>query len=501
MENEINNTENVKESKKKFIFNKKNILIAVSIIIGICIVILIGLKVYTSNPKTIYKSAINIFFEDTYEVYEELADDTINFDLSKDAISSEGHLKITDTSTNFDMFKGYKIDYKVGIDHKKDIYYLGAGLKENNKELVSALANILNDKIYIDLNELFDKAIIIDEDINIDDAIISEIKVNDNLDSIEYIFDKIPVYINNSIKDMEFNKEAGTIKLNDEKIKVNKNILSLSEKDLQKILNSILKSIEKDDKFISALESVLGISKNGIKTQISDMLDDINFEDNLSKDEILKITIYTTKLLNKAVGISLVVEDENEFKLIYKNGNYTLNSKTLFIEDTFIENEIYGKYTDDMITINIKDENSSIKVAIKDLDNDKMSVNINYIDATTKLVVDTVYEHILNDSKTKSNINMKVNIKIEEKTSNLNEEIEFEISNEMMIKNMLDNMDFGIGVNLEDLTQEDFNAIESNFNKQIEGSKLEMLLQSFGYTYEPGSEPAIEEGSSFQFSA
>ena len=292
--NNINNDVSTINNKKSK--NKVLPIVIIGIIFVLAIACVVGFLFLNkkNSPKEIFldefrnvtsKLLVNTNEKDYYNEISfntNLKADELGY---TDIINLINKLKFTYSNSYSKASKAMDNTLKVSYDGK-DVLNLGAYYR--------------NEKMYLDLGDLYSKSIIVPmEAYNIKNLIEIDTKTKKNLEDIKLSIDSA---LEKAMKSNYFKSSKETITVDGKSRKVTANTMNLSGKDFNAFMNDLFADLKNNDKFIGAIAEMSGIEKNTIK-------ESLNIEnEQLNIDETLSFTIYTSGFLKKSYeGINLKI--------------------------------------------------------------------------------------------------------------------------------------------------------------------------------------------------
>ena len=133
------------------------------LICGIIIVLLIGIigfgYYYKNKPEIIFKTATNKIYK-SLNISNITKSEKVDFDLAFN-INADGNKElVTDEIKEvLNIINNLAFKFSLYNDLDKNVFKLDFGTDYKNKELLNAGAYYENDKIYLNLNDLYDKTI------------------------------------------------------------------------------------------------------------------------------------------------------------------------------------------------------------------------------------------------------------------------------------------------------------------------------------------------------
>ena len=420
------NSEPPKKEKKKGKL-KLIILIVASAIIALSA----GYFAYTAlfnTPYNTYKNAISMVFDNLNNVIKE-SEDIIDYDLNEDILKNSGTFKWTSNETEYEDLTKYSYDYETMLDIKNEKLKLGLDIINGNESLVQFLIYAIKDKGYIKADEIFDKIIEFESDMDFnieEDTVIED-------EDITFLLDKLKEYIINSLDDKKITKEKETININNKEISVINNKYIIDEEEYNKIIDNILNSILNDNEFLDKLEKIFSAQKNDIKEALKSLLDTTK-----TLDSSITFNIYTTTITNRIIGTYITLDGLNIEYTDYKD---IIN--IILTDDDESEN------------ITIKNENNKWDISYTSNGNKLLEADITTKDKETTINFDmndidgNIVFKKLESNKTKYSFSLKADLT--DSYSNFG----IELTNNTEIVSKFDDIDTSNSIKEDDLTDED----------------------------------------------
>lgn len=267
------------------------------IICAILIVLLVGLigfgYYYKNKPDVIFKTAAN-------KAYKALnaniangkskADLDMAFNISVDG---ESLLITEDVKPIVDLVNDLLFKFSVYEDLDSNIYKLDLKADYKKNEVINVGAYYENKKAYVNLNDLFDKVIYTDIDLEEVTNKISKADVKVLLEELSKALDK-------ALDKASFTSEK--VDLNGSKVTRNK--LTINNENKDQMIKAMVDYLKNSDKFIKALVKVTGETEANVKELL-------NEEVNIPKlDENIVLSMYTKGLNNSLVKASVGMGDK-----------------------------------------------------------------------------------------------------------------------------------------------------------------------------------------------
>lgn len=259
---ELNNNMSSFEENKK---NNKILPICLIIIAVICLG-LGSIIYYLSSPKKIVFSVIN----KSYEKYDKLVNNTIDFDITKDSIKVNGNLNIDTNISGFEDINQDVIKYSSGIDYKNKKVEGGISLNENNVTLAEVMAYLVDDTLYMSLGDDY-KDLINMGNSNFNKIIdLDDLNNNYTKDDINYVVKAYKDILIDSINSKDLTKGTDTISIDGKDVKVNKVTYIIDSKVLKELNNNITDKVLNNKELLNRLAKISGEKVDDIKESLTD---------------------------------------------------------------------------------------------------------------------------------------------------------------------------------------------------------------------------------------
>lgn len=306
------------------------------------------------NNVDIFKKYLNY---STQLISNRLENDTIsgnaNLNVNVDSYIKNNNVIIENTN--------YKINYQISL---KEGYVIlnSIGLYDNNILESDILLN--NNKIYILLNDIFDKYIVYDN---------NYFEILNNLNDYSTLIVNFNNEFNKILKPKHFNQ---TSLKNDKLIKIT---LDLTREDNSDLNEQLIEKLSENNEFIQSFSNIIKTGENISKDEVTLKMNDID----MSK---YKISLYLSKKTKEFNKIQ-INNDEIDFNIEYKDnkyyyqyylrdglvyeGNFSLNSKNKLKDFKF--SDILKNYS---IDLNFNNLQINYNKKIEELDKNILSNNI-----------------------------------------------------------------------------------------------------------------------------
>ncbi|MBE6150739.1 MAG: hypothetical protein E7162_02845 [Firmicutes bacterium] len=482
MEKEVKNEDLIVEVDSKKQLKKKltiiGIVIGMILVIGVCG--LFGYKMYVSSPINLYRGVVDEGYETLSDFIEEIYESE-TFDLSKDTLVMDGSLKLSTNLEELNDYTKHSYKFNFGLDAKNKKLELGGAINEEEKEVISGIMYVLDKTMYISSKQVYDKVLyqVMEEDI------FSELMTEEGMElpltheEADRLVEKVAKYINDSFDKSKFKEEKAVVKIDGKDVKVTKVIYPINNDTMYHMTSSILKDMKNDSEFIKLVSKLIGSTTEEVEAMFDGMKVS---KDDFAIEEEVDFYLYTKGFFSDVVGFGLeenndvisyikvkdkaeLVLEGEEFKFVAKtNGDKTVGSLVVDKEELLTFDLVYK-------------ENDK---------NQKIDLNLKYQEAdesfTIKLSTDSTEE---SEKKASSKVSVFVSVTTEGETVELGADVEVNVE----IGGKVNGIDTNGAVNYEDLTETDFEAMENNLIKALEGTALYDLLivsnePDYEYDYE-----------------
>lgn len=259
---------------------------------GILIVLLLGLigfgYYYKSKPDVVFKLAVNRAYKG-FNAKTLKSKSKVDFDMAFN-LKVDGKSEFVDDKVKevFDVINNMFLKFSLYEDKENNIYKLDLDAEYRNKELINVGAYYENKKVYLNLNDLYDKLIY-------DEVDLEEYTNKVNKEDVENIVNEYYKALNKALEKGTFATEK--VELNGSKVTKNKLIINDSNKDA--MLNELMNYLKNSDKFVKAVSKTSGMEESDVKEMLSSEMD----IPELGED--IELSVYTKGLMSKVVKVSV----------------------------------------------------------------------------------------------------------------------------------------------------------------------------------------------------
>ncbi len=421
--------------------SKKNTSFVVALsIIGVLIVLLGFLEVcyliFKPSDQNVYYNAIdNVanYFGDNIKIFQDKVDNP-----SKITGSIDFNLKTNDSSLNnlANMLNRLRINVENNIDFSQSYLSSNYNLNYNNSSLIN-VGTIIKDKdLLISLNELYPKKIKI-SDFNASPIITLAVD-----DTYRRLVTEIAEVIKSSLKKDYFSSEKVTLTINNKKVDATNYKLTLKNEDNYEFQYNLLEGLLNNEFITSTFSYIFGIDEKEIKTYLEEARDQVNpedYQDVFNDNTIInEFNVYMDN--SKVLKVEITSNDNNKVEFILDNDHYNIylneeEAGKLKINNKDISYELEG----DLYNIKFDIAKDNINMEIN---NDEYTFSFDLKEDEDSIVGSIV----ISEEDTQTELSMNINLKKEKVKSISIEDVK----------------DY---VELNSLTEEDYNTISENLTK------------------------------------
>lgn len=340
----MNNDNSFIDERKKG--NKKPFVILAVIILALAVGLYFG---YTKlfSTKEVFKRTVNSGYKQFEKILDNFNEERNNNKSSY--LKTETDIKVDLNSSLIDKntqnlineINKLKFNTEIGIDYKNESLKGIVSTKYQNQDLLGVATYLSEEKLYIELKNLYDKYIEL-SDFDFSKLMDKDKEKGINIEDVKYFTSKTKDVFINSISNKDFEKSKEKIKLNGKDVKTTKVSLEMDSEKLVKIIKKSIKKLKNDKKYIKSLSNILGKDEKEIKHLFDSVKTDE--EDDIDNDIIIVFSAYTKGIRNEIVGYEFTIKEMDESNTIsfacLEDGK--INVK-LTSEDTTIELNITKK--------------------------------------------------------------------------------------------------------------------------------------------------------------
>ena len=261
------------------------------LICAVILILLIGLigfgYYYKNKPEVIFKTTTSRVHKSLY-IDDNVKSNKVDFDFLLNVdVSGNKELATEEVKKLVNVVNNLLFKFSLYNDLESNILNLGINTQYNKKELFNTSVYYENNKVYLDLKDLYDK--IIYDEVEVDK---DENKIN--VDDVKTILDEYFTGLEEALNKAKFETE----KVNLNGSKVTKNKLIINSDNIKDVYKTLLDYLTNSDKFLKAFSNISGMKSDEIK-------------ETLGKEEIPKleksisINLYTKGFNNDVVKASI----------------------------------------------------------------------------------------------------------------------------------------------------------------------------------------------------
>ncbi len=404
---------------------KKKALIITAIVIAVIVIaLLIVYSLVFARPQYVFNTAIDKLFSIESRSYDSVKIDT--------SIKVSAELEDTTMQEQIDELEKMTLNMGMQMDVENRQEIIDLGLQYDNESVIDAKVYYDSENVYAYFDEIFDRYIEIDmteeEKSQIDEIFGS---VNTNTEDTEAIMEIIAEELKNQINEEgTFEKDKVTIEIAGEEEKVTSSTLILNQKEFVKVIANMCSNLADNEEFI-------GYFDDTAKETLEQLAEELEETETNTKDTI-EFTIYTKGLFNKSfVGFEV---------------------------------ELYSDDDDLTVTFTVLKEDDGV-----------YSYNVEEKDSSTKMDIlsGTVETEKEEDSTDEKKGKTAVSVTIPDTGT-----IKIEVDYSILYNQGIDTIDIQESVSINDLTEEDLQAIiEKLMERPLIGELIENQMSSTGTDY------------------
>lgn len=301
--------EEVKQKKSAH----KGIIAIIAIILLVLIAGVIYYFVAYTGTEALYKriigKTVNSYQESIIENDYNSLDTTVG--LSVEVSPEENN---EDIEKVVDLVNSLRLELNTQIDKEQEMMNvkLNASTVNENDDVLNAevYMDVKDEKIYVYLKDFFDKYI----EAKATDGTFEELKeVFENMytkeekDSVKKSSDIMGKEIKGIIKEEYCSSEKQEITINGKKVKATKNTISMTVEQVINELLTICNNLKNNEEFINCYND-----KEEIKDMLDEYIEELEYEKGLYEDDSIRISVYSTGLLQKVVRADIEMQEDND---------------------------------------------------------------------------------------------------------------------------------------------------------------------------------------------
>jgi len=419
MNEEVKNDSNLTNSKK----NKKGLIIGLAVVVLIVAIVIAAALILFKSPISIFESAIHQTFSKMNTGVEKYMPEKMDYKENDISVGGKLSFDTSEDLAEYEDLKNYSIDFDIKLSMLKKIMKIDLGIKEKNKDFLSANIIAQDNKMYAKVPDLLNKILLLDEfdwdeNIQIEEVTFSKKDYKVILSGLE------KVLIDSLNKDKIVSKKGITLTGFDKK--VNELVYTFDEENQKQIVQNYLSYVKNNSDYSQALANITEKDVEQIIEELESEIEDFTY----SKNIIIKL--YTQGLQNEIVEAS------------FEQDNQTI---------TMIKEENDVKLVIDDVEIIISEEKDTTNIKWKSSENSG-TIKLNYLKE--------------NDSK----ISMNMEIYLEQDDQNYQVNLELNMDQDANVTK--ENVKNATSIN--ELTTEELQKLYLNFINKIQGTPFETIL-------------------------
>ena len=433
--------------KKK---SKKGILFILLLIVIIIAAILFYKFIILKSENT-YNKVLNLYakkVKDSLSVIEPI----------EDSIMQSGNITIETNIEDIKDLNNTTLEYKYGLDFVNKKIELSANIKENDKYILNALIYLINNKLYLSSEQVYNKMLLMGDYSQLFN--ISDVLGNMQSSDIIYSVNSVNNSFIKALEKAHYESKDTKINIDSKKVLVTDNIMVINQSNIDSIIKDFYNSIKEDTRLVGIIANFTGYSTDSINSDIDDYL---NKEHEYDFDEVT-IHIYTKPFTTKLVGINILMDNQETFSMVFNKKNIIIT----IVDDIKIEaKSANGKEYD--VSFYYKGEK-------------KYTFKVTKNNANSYVIEFTIQDY-----------NYKINIDCKKDSNEYTAKVVTEISKDsqylkVLVNNRIQynfevaNVNVYSAVDFNTLSSAEQNTIYSNMEKLMDNSKIvESLFGYLGY--------------------
>ena len=300
---QMNENFNAKKSKKKGF-----VVVLVLLLLIAVVAVLVYYFMFANKPQKIFNKAIDNIFSMEEDDFSSVKIDT------KTRLSTD----LKDSTYNEYLKELEKMEFKFGtqmdVKEKKEI--VDIGLNYDTDSVIDAKVYYNDGNMYAYFDQIYDKYIELDmdeEQLEMMEKIFETAADKEDRKNSQKVREIIRDELKAGLKEYgTFESEKETVQLGDKEKKLTKSTVTLSEKDLMKLLSNMCSNLSENDKFVKYVEDTMEDNQVDIVDELENLADELKSQEKYAGKSNLRISIYSTGIKNdiKGVEFEIYVEDE-----------------------------------------------------------------------------------------------------------------------------------------------------------------------------------------------
>lgn len=237
------------------------IIIAIICVILIALMVLLIILSRSDKPDKVFKTTIDQAKENVASFIDDIFSETT---ILEDKATTKIDLTFSSNMDELSFLNDYKFMMTQSIDYENKYINAALAIQEKDKLINEMIMYAVNDKLYMDLGEIYDKPLDLGEYLAFDESYNTSLFNDVNKDDLKYLITNYLEYFKLSLIKEQFAQEDEEIKINDENIKVKANIYTINAETHEQMNKNIKDKIINDDKMIDILSKISGIDKEEV---------------------------------------------------------------------------------------------------------------------------------------------------------------------------------------------------------------------------------------------
>ena len=454
---EMNSTNNIDYNQSNFKKKSPKLLILIGVIFLILGVIIIFYNFYLLNGETIVKKEINNLFLATANAIDVTKNNTLKYDLEKEALGLEGSISLSSDYKNeyidLTKLKNYSFKYNGVIDKNNNKLSGNISLLKDNNSLLLANGYMYGKDLLLKSEQLFSKVLKTTLDYELKDIKISKSLDNENLKTL---INKTKDITLDSINKNNITRTIEKAEINNKEELCVKISYLFNYNDYAK---KLIKGYLEDDEVLTILANLENGDKNNLKESLNETLKIL--EENNDDSQKFVINIYIDKFMGTFKEIEMINEEKlyDDEKIVNKLIISKDENKYNFYEKEDDKLIFSGTYepTSKTFTIDYKSEYLNLNMVIKQEKENTYQVSINGSQEENSISINITLENKITEDSQTNNVLLALQYKTKDKT--INGELKNTTS---IIKNKtVTPIETDDVKNYEDLTDEEMNEIST----------------------------------------
>lgn len=378
--------------------NTKQVIAIAGISLVVIIAIIVGAYFFMlGSNKKVFTNALEKTYKEVNNTLNKL--NTHDFDdLTSKPFMLETKVSVNSNLEELKILNNYDLGLNLGVDISKNLLTLDAKLNKDNKELLNANLNYINNNLYLEAKQLLNKVILLNSS-DMDTPILdydSFKKLDFNmLNDIDILTKLMKDTLSDFVTEKDITTEKETITIKDTKRNVTTYKITLANNRLEDFNKKLQEKITNSDTLMKDLATLLNVKEDEVKDAILD---------NPILAENLEIVIYREGLLDNYIGGKIIIDDMElnvinttdygeitfaDFNITREKDTYTIDLASL---DENLNNIIIKEIDDNNYEITLNTNNlKPIKITMQKENKDKINLSLNYEETTIKLELNVKY--------------------------------------------------------------------------------------------------------------